>query len=75
MTNAPDFLADDDPAVPDHEHRGPLPHRWAARVRNAGRPRCGRPRNNTDRRCRALVLLPGDACAHHEGVPAAWGAR
>jgi hypothetical protein len=75
MTNDLDFLTDDDPGVPEHEQRGPLPRRWMTRVRNAGRPRCGRLRNDTDRRCRTLVLLPGEACPHHEGIPAGWGTR
>ena len=61
MTNSFGFLADDDPGVPEHERTGPLPRVWAQCVRNAFRPRCGRPRNGTDRPCRALVLLPGDA--------------
>ena len=74
MTDLPCFLADDDPVVPDHEHDGPLPRRWIARIRNAGRPRCGRPRNGTDRACRTVVVLPGVACPHHDGIPAAWSA-
>ena len=68
-------MTDHDPAVPDHEHLGPLPPAWARRVRNAFRPRCGRVRNRNDQRCRTVVLHPGDACAWHEGITVAWGAR
>lgn len=68
-------MTNDHPGVPDHEHLGPLPVAWAQRVRNAFRPRCGRPRNGTDRPCRTRVLAPGDACLWHEGIPAAWGTR
>lgn len=58
-----------------HEQTEPLPRSVAARVRDAFEPRCGRPRNGTDKPCRASVLLPGDACAWHVGIPTAWGAR
>lgn len=48
-----------------HEQPGPLPRAVAARVRDAGRPRCGRRTNSTGRPCRVRVIAPGDACGAH----------